>query len=85
MLDIVSGPEDTMGRKKLLLHFMGLKSTGDKKEVTRWLIQSDKISGSRRTDSVIGMRGCSQKTLYALTHNLRIDSMTIKICVYIHV
>ena len=85
MLDIVSGPEDTMERKKLFLYFMVLKSTGDKKEVTRWLIESDKISGSRRTDSVIGMRGCSQKTLYALTHNLRIDSMTIKIYVYIHV
>lgn len=61
MLDTVSGPEDTMGRKKLLLYFTGLKSTGDKKEVTRWLIQSDKISGSRRIYSVIRMRGCSQK------------------------
>lgn len=83
MLETVSSPEDTMGRKTLFLYFMGLKSTGDKKGITRWLIQSDKISGSRRTDSVIGMRGCSRKT-YALPHNLRMDSMTIKIYMCIH-
>lgn len=35
MLDTVSGPEDTMRRKTLFLDFMGLKSTGDKKEITR--------------------------------------------------
>ena len=85
MLDTVSGPEDTMRRKTLFLYFMGLKSTGDKKEITRWLIQSDKITGSRRTDSVTEMRRCSQKTLYALPHTLRMNSMTIKIYMYIHI
>lgn len=85
MLETVSRPEDTMGRKTLFLYFMGLKSTGDKKGITRWLIQSDKISGSRRTDSVIGKRGCSRKTLYALPDNLRMDSMTIKIYIYTYI
>ena len=47
MLETMSRPEDTMGRKTLFLYSMGLKSTGDKKGITRWLIQSDKISGSR--------------------------------------